>query len=92
MNNISKGIKNIYNGLGTGQITLSKKEILKRKSKRSLFFSRDLNRNQVLRPDDIISRRPVVGITSDKYFKIINKKIKKRVKKFEPIKYNCLFN
>jgi len=92
LNNISKGIKNIYNGLGTGQITLSKKELLKRKSKRSLFFSRDLYRNQVLRPDDIISRRPVVGITSDKYFKIINKKIKKRVKKFEPIKYNCLFN
>lgn len=89
LNNISKGIKNIYDGLGTGKIELSKKEIIKRKSKRSLFFARDLNRNQILSPGDIISRRPVVGISSDKYFEIINKKIKKKVKKFEPIKYNC---
>lgn len=92
LRNISNGIKNIYNGLGSGKIELSKKEILKRRSKRSLFFARDLCPNHILKEEDIISRRPMIGVASDQYFRIIKKKVKKKVKKFQPIKLSYLAN
>jgi len=60
------------------------------KSKRSIFALKDIYKNQKLDEKNIISLRPKIGIGSQNYFKIIGKKVKKNIKKDEPIYFSDL--
>ena len=71
-----------------GKIEVDKKKILKMKLTtvtRSLFYKRDLNKNQKIIRSDLASVRPGIGISPQKLKKIIGKRLKKNVKKHTPV-------
>lgn len=49
--------------------------------KRSLFFTKNLKKNSIIKESDIISLRPFIGVSSSKYLKVIGKRLKRDVKK-----------
>ena len=60
-------------------------DIQNSKSKRSLFASKFIKKNEKINEDNIISLRPKMGIGAEFYFKIIEKKANKDIKKNKPI-------
>ena len=60
------------------------------KNRRSLYASKDIKKNEKLTWNNIISLRPVIGISSEFYNKVINKISKFKIKKNQPIKFNMI--
>ena len=72
-----------------GSEDIYKKKILKHKLKtvtRSLFFVKDLKKGDIISAENVRSVRPGSGLSPQKYFKILGKKIKKNAKKNTPVK------
>ena len=85
-------IRNLEKGMGDeSKKTLKIENFGKIKSRRSIYANKDLYKNQVLKYDDIICKRPALGINPDDFFKLIGKKIKKNVKKDEPLIWNNIY-
>ena len=83
------GIKNINLALGSEKKRITKLEFTGRfKSRRSIFANRNLLKNTIIKNEDIICKRPVVGIKSDSFFQVIGSKTKKNIKENEPITWN----
>ena len=59
--------------------------------KRSLFSKKEILPKEKLTKKNIVSLRPKIGIDASQYFKIIGKKVKKRIKKNTPIFYKDIF-
>ena len=57
-----------------------------KKLRRSIFATQDIERNEKLTEKNIGTFRPKVGICSSKYFKILGKKVNKKIKIGSPIK------
>ena len=55
------------------------------KFRRSLFAKVDLQKNEKITNDNIVSLRPLIGIGSEKIFQIIGKKVNKKIQKNSPI-------
>lgn len=53
--------------------------------RRSIFANKNLTKNTNLKEKDLITFRPRIGIDASFFYKIINKKLKKNLKKNEPI-------
>lgn len=68
----------------------SKSEKKSVKNRRSLYASKDIKKNEKLTWNNIISLRPVIGISSEFYNKVINKISKFKIKKNQPIKFNMI--
>ena len=68
----------------------SKSEKKSKKNRRSLFAYKDIKKNEKLTWKNIISLRPVVGVDSQYYNKVINKFAKKNIKREEPIKLGMI--
>ena len=68
----------------------SKSEKKSIKNRRSLFAFKNIKKNEKLTWKNIISLRPIVGIDSQYYSKVINKIAKKNIKREEPIKWNMI--
>ena len=84
--NLVLKIRRIEKMLGSENI--NKKKIIKNKLKtvtRSLFFVRDLKKGDTINEKDIRSVRPGLGLSPQKYFKILGKKVKKNAKKNTPV-------
>lgn len=81
-----KEIKMAESMLGNKNKTISKiqKDNLYWATK-SLFASRDLDKGEVLNENDINIKRPFSGLPISKYKNIIGKKIKRKLKKDQPI-------
>jgi len=62
------------------------------KHRRSLFANLDIKKGERLTENNIVSLRPRIGICSSNYFKILDKTLKKNVKKGEPIFKNFINN
>ena len=58
--------------------------------RRSIFASKDLKKNDKITQQNIACYRPNIGISADYYFKLIGKKVKKNIKKNEPLKFSHL--
>ena len=58
------------------------------KFRRSIFASKNINKNERISLQNTVSLRPLVGIGADKIFKIIGKKAKKKLLKSSPIFFN----
>ncbi|NMC66945.1 MAG: hypothetical protein GYA61_01840 [Spirochaetales bacterium] len=84
---IKNAINNMKNIFGDGKLKISEKEIKELTyARKGLYASKNLGKNQVLRPSDLISRRPNFGKNDSKYyFQLINKKLNKDIKKEDPI-------
>ena len=64
--------------LGKKLKTFLKSEIISRRNaRRSIFFNKDLKKNQKIRRDDLIMLRPAIGINPFEVHKIYNKRLKK---------------
>ncbi len=64
--------------LGKKFKTFLKSEIISRKNaRRSIFFNKDLKKNQKIRRDDLIMLRPAIGINPFEVNKIYNKRLRK---------------
>lgn len=59
-------------------------------SKRSFFAKKDIDHNERLSNKNIISLRPKIGIGAQNYFKIIGKRVKRNIKKNDPIFFKDL--
>ncbi len=53
--------------------------------KRSLFASKDLKKGAKITKNDITTLRPKIGISAEYFYKVIGKKIKRKILKDEPI-------
>tara|TARA_B100001057_G_scaffold500025_1_gene613036 strand:+ start:3840 stop:4874 length:1035 start_codon:yes stop_codon:yes gene_type:complete len=53
--------------------------------RRSIFAKKNINANEKITYKNIISLRPKIGICASKYYKIIGKKVKKKIKINDPI-------
>lgn len=75
--------------------SLKKKNIKTKKPlymlRRSIFASNNIKKNGRISVNNIDTFRPLVGIPAQYYFKILNKKTKKNIKKFEPIYFKDLY-
>ncbi len=64
--------------LGKKFKTFLKSEIISRRNaRRSIFFNKDLKKNQKIKRDDLIMLRPAIGISPFEVNKIYNKRLKK---------------
>lgn len=68
----------------------SKSEKKSIKNRRSLYALKDIKKNEKLNWNNIISLRPVIGISSQFYDKVINKTSKVEIKKNQPIKLRMI--
>lgn len=71
-----------------GNKKVNKKKILKNKLTtitRSLFYNEDLKKGYKLKRDDILSIRPGLGISPQMLNRILGKKLKRNVKKNNPV-------
>jgi pseudaminic acid synthase len=58
--------------------------------RRSIYSVKNIAKGQVITDQNITTLRPQIGISSDKYFKILGKKTKKKIKKNSPIYFKDL--
>ncbi|MEN3045100.1 MAG: N-acetylneuraminate synthase family protein [Candidatus Hydrothermales bacterium] len=81
-----KNIRLVERMLGDGikKITESEKEI-KKVARRSIYLKRDKKKGEIITKEDITVLRPVKGITPDRIYEVIGKKLRKDKKRFEPI-------
>ena len=93
MKNICTFRNHINEMLGDGKITPSNLE-LKHKVlfRKSLFYKRSIKKNKKISKNDITVKRPLKGISANFYFRVINKLLKKDVKKNNPILVKDLKN
>ena len=68
----------------------SRVEKKSKKNRRSLFASKNITKNEKLTWNNIVSLRPVVGIGSQFFDKVINKIAKVDIKKNDPIKFKMI--
>ena len=57
---------------------------------RRSIFQKIIKKNQIISKDSIETLRPSIGICASKYFDIIGKKVRKNIKKGEPIFFKDL--
>jgi len=50
--------------------------------RRGLYLNKDLKKNTKIKGSDLVSLRPESGISAKNYFKLINKRAKKKIKRF----------
>ena len=53
--------------------------------RRSIFASKDIEKDEKLTLKNLVTLRPTIGIGSEKIYEIIGRKIKKKLKKGDPI-------
>lgn len=58
--------------------------------RRGVFLNRDVNPGEMITEKDITMLRPDVGISSQYYASVINKKARIHIKKFEPLSWELL--
>jgi len=51
--------------------------------RRGVYFSRNMNKGDVISADDLISLRPMEGVGAERYFELIGKKLKNNKSKYE---------
>ena len=79
----------VHSGLGSEERKLSKQEIKQSKlMRRSVFISKNLKKNHILKISDIQLKRPGNGISPNHIENLINKKINKSIKKGSLLKYS----
>ena len=89
MKTLTDSCNNIFLGLGSLNISLSRDEILqKKKMRRSIFFNKNLKKNKIVKLEDLDFKRPGIGVSIDNYNKFVGKKLKKNVESGKLLKKN----
>ena len=90
LSNLKTFSVNIFKSLGKLQKE-NKVDKNMRIMRRSIFALKDIKKNEKLTEENIYTLRPKIGVCASKYFKVINKRIKKNLKRNKPIFKNDLF-
>ena len=85
LKNLKKNIIKIHSSIGTPDKVLKKVEKMNLKLRRSIFSIKNIKKGEKLSKKNIRSFRPLIGINSNKYFKILGRKAKKDIIKYKPI-------
>lgn len=89
-----KDLKNrsirIFNSLGISKIKTFKTEKISQKLRRSIFASQDIMSGQKISSKNIITLRPLVGIDAKFYYKILGKRVKRKILKNTPLFFKNL--
>lgn len=81
-----KTLKECIDGISSSLINQIQKADIKNKSfRRSVFAKKDIKKGEKITIKNIDTLRPNIGICASKYFKLLNRKVKKNIKKNEPI-------
>lgn len=59
--------------------------------RRSIFAKKNIDKKEKINSNNIISLRPNIGIPSEYFFKILGKKVKKKIKKNDPIFFKNIY-
>ena len=59
--------------------------------RRSIFAKKNIDKKEKINSDNIVSLRPNIGIPSEYFFKILGKKVKKKIKKNDPIFFKNIY-
>lgn len=60
--------------------------------RRACYLNKDLNKGNIITEEDLITLRPNVGIDATEYFKILGKRLERKVSKGEPLDWNYFEN
>lgn len=82
---LKKFSQNIFSTLGRQTKSLKKSEKNSLFFRRSIFSKKDILKGEKFDKENIVCLRPKIGISSIDYFKIINKKSKRFIRKNSPI-------
>ena len=86
-----EGIRNLELALGSERKKATKSELQgKFKSRRSIFASRNLLKNTKIKKDDIICKRPVIGISSENFQKVVGSKVNQNIEENDSITWKKL--
>ncbi len=77
--------KKIFLSIGKPSDIIKKSEKNSLKLRRSIFAKKNLKKDTKISYQDIFTKRPLIGISADKYYNIIGKKIKIDISKNTPI-------
>lgn len=89
----NKKLLDVRQILGSNKKSYLQSEILSRKNaRRSLFYKKNLRKNEIVKNVDLIALRPAIGICPSEYKKIIGKKINKSKKNGDLVKFSDFFN
>ena len=69
----------VWKGLGDGNYCRTKEEAKNIIFRRSLYYTRDLEKGKKISVNDIRSIRPGYGLSPNHFRKVLNKKVKKNV-------------
>ena len=58
--------------------------------RKSIFASKDIKKNEIINLKNIKILRPLIGIPAENIFKILNKRVKKKIFKNTPIYKNLI--
>ena len=82
---------NIHKSLGNEKKNIQKVEKENRFFRRSIYAIRDIKKGNKLSKLNIACFRPELGISSNKYFDVLGKKVKIDIKKNQPLKKNYFY-
>ena len=82
---LSNYTKSIHNNLGDDKIRLKASEKKSLMLRRSIFATREIKKNEKFSKMNIETFRPKIGMGAENYFKIIGKRSKKKISKYEAI-------
>ena len=82
---LKKYSESIFNNLGTDKIRIKSSEKKSLILRRSIFAKKKISKNEKFTRMNIDTFRPKIGIGAENYFKVIGKRSKKDINKFEPI-------
>jgi len=81
---LCRDVEEIWSALGTEAFERSEPELNSRKFRRSIYFVKDVPQGALLRPEDVRSIRPSLGLPPREYDKLLGKRLKKAAKRGTP--------
>jgi pseudaminic acid synthase len=87
LNEMASILPKIYKAM---KIDNKNNEIISKNLRRSIFAKKDIMKNEKISISNIDTYRPLVGMCASNYFKILNRKTNKFIKKDEPIFFKDL--
>jgi pseudaminic acid synthase len=79
MGDLVSGCNLAHASIGKINYSLTNREKISRKSKRSIFASKDIKKDQIFDEKNLIIARPNIGLPPKEYYKILGRKAKKNI-------------
>lgn len=91
MKELVRGCNLAHTSIGKINYKLTKTEKISRKSKRSIFASKNIKKHQLLNENNLIIARPNLGLSPKEYYKILGRRAKKDISFATSIKKKMYF-